>query len=183
MCEGMPDCPERILLIGYGNPGRGDDGLGPCCGAAVEALKLDSVRVEINYQLNVEDAAELAGFDLVIFADASVDCVEPFAFTRLAAKRELNFSTHSVAPAALLAMADELFNAPVVGYTLAIRGYRFNEFVEELSEKATENLRAAVGFLQSLYGAGKGAANASDEASVELGAAVARATASEMIRY
>ena len=49
-----------ILLIGFGNPGRLDDGLGPALADAIEKLALPGVTVESNYQLTVEDAAEIA---------------------------------------------------------------------------------------------------------------------------
>lgn len=45
---------QRILLIGYGNPGRGDDGLGPALAAAIEAMELPGVTVEADYQLMVD---------------------------------------------------------------------------------------------------------------------------------
>ncbi len=150
MLEALQQPDARILIIGYGNPGRCDDGLGPALAHAMAALAIPNLRVESNYQLNIEDADLLAGFDYVIFADASVDCPEPLALTPLEAKQELNFSTHSVSPKTLLAMAGELYNSQVIGYTLALRGYRFNEFDETLSDQATQNLEAAVSFLHSL---------------------------------
>ena len=35
--------PRRLLVIGYGNPGRLDDGLGPAFAAQVERLQLPDV--------------------------------------------------------------------------------------------------------------------------------------------
>ena len=51
----------RILVIGYGNPGRLDDGLGPAVASAMEEFNLPGVSVDSNYQLTVEDAASAAG--------------------------------------------------------------------------------------------------------------------------
>ena len=137
----------RTLLIGYGNPGRLDDGLGPACAQAVETLSLPGVTVETNYQLNVEDAALLAGCDVVVFADASVSGDGPFELRPVAPAEELSFSTHSVGPGALVALARDLYRATPRAFTLAIRGYEFNEFEERLSERATSNLDAAVEFI------------------------------------
>ena len=130
----------KILLIGYGNPGRLDDGLGPALAEAVAALGLPGVTVDSDYQLTVEDAAAAAENDVVIFADASVNGEEPFFFREIVAEGTLGFSSHSVDPEAVLAMAVDLFGAKTKGYALGIRGYQFDEFGERLSDKARENL-------------------------------------------
>ena len=72
--------PATVLVIGYGNPGRLDDGLGPALAEALAALELPGVTVEANYQLTVEDAAAVAEHDVVVFADASVNGPEPYSF-------------------------------------------------------------------------------------------------------
>ena len=90
----------RILLLGYGNPGRRDDGLGPALAEAVEKLDIPGVDVDSNYQLIVEDAHTIAGHDVVIFVDADVAGPEPFHFRQIeaAGKQKAGFSTHSVEP-------------------------------------------------------------------------------------
>jgi hydrogenase maturation protease len=137
----------RFLVYGYGNPGRGDDGLGPALAAALEGLNLPSTTVESNYQLSVEDSADVADHDAVIFVDADVSCPEPFRFERVKPEKALSFSSHSVAPGALLGLADELFGKKPDGYLLGIRGYEFNEFNESLSRHARENLGEALTFV------------------------------------
>lgn len=153
----------KFMVIGYGNPGRRDDGLGPALAAALEELHLPDVAVEANYQLTVEDAAMVAAHDVVIFADADVAGREPFSFRGIPTARDdgtgrprsenvdhPSFSTHSVTPEAVLALAAELFRGRPEAYVLGIRGYEFNEFSETLSERAAGNLAAAVRFLQSV---------------------------------
>jgi len=162
---------KRILLIGYGNPGRLDDGLGPAltekfqqaepAPKSFQALEkssksscndfqgLESLTVESNYQLNVEDAAQIAEYDTVIFADASTDAEPPFTFTPVTPEKGgLSFSSHSVSAAQLMGMVDELFGKQPEAWMLAIRGVEFNEFGETLSEQAAENLERAVEFLK-----------------------------------
>ena len=143
----MGDDGRKILLIGYGNPGRLDDGLGPALAAAVEKLNIPGITVEANYQLNVEDAAAMAQHDFVVFADADVTGPEPFSFRRIQPKREISFSSHSVEPEALFGLAQQLFGAKTEGYVLAIRGYCFDDFGESLSDRARANLAAAVEFI------------------------------------
>ncbi|MFP4380363.1 MAG: hydrogenase maturation protease [Candidatus Sumerlaeia bacterium] len=140
----------RVLLIGFGNPGRKDDGLGPALAAAVEKMGLADVTVESNYQLNVEDSDAIAKHDVVIFADASVNCKEPYEFERLAPQAVSSFSSHSIEPRAVLALAHQLFQAKTTGFMLAIRGYEYNEFEENLSDAARENLQKAVAFVEEI---------------------------------
>jgi hydrogenase maturation protease len=136
-----------VLLIGYGNPGRLDDGLGPALAEAVDALRLPGVTVDIDYQLQPEDAAAIAAHDVVIFADADVGCEGPYRFQRITPKRQTSFSSHSTSPRALLALAHEAFGASTAGYILGIRGEAFDDFGEELSPAARANLDAARDFI------------------------------------
>lgn len=134
-----------ILVIGYGNPGRLDDGLGPAFAERIQARKLPDVTVESNYQLNIEDAELISKYDIVVFADASVDANEPFDFEPMHSKPPIvGFSSHSITAESLLGLASELFNATPQAYAMAIRGYDFNEFGECLSDAASQNLVAAV---------------------------------------
>ena len=143
----------RVLVYGYGNPGRLDDGLGPALARDLVARGLatcdsgGSVTVESGYQLQVEDAALVAEQDVVIFADATVSGPGPFELRRLEPRPEAAFTTHAVAPEAVLALAREHFQCDTLGYVLGIRGYRFDDFGEELSPGAQRNLAAAADYM------------------------------------
>jgi len=137
----------KVLLIGFGNPGRLDDGLGPALAAAIEGLNLPDLIVDSNYQLTVEDAAVVSENDFVVFADAAVSGPEPFYFKKIEPRTELSFSSHSVEPEAVLGLAYDMFNAKTKGYILGIRGYEFDEFGERLSKKAKDNLEKAIEFI------------------------------------
>ncbi len=129
---------------------REDDGLGPAAAEAIEKLAIDDVTVDSNYQLTVEDSAAVAECRYVVFVDAAIDGAEPFSFTRLAPVRQESFSSHSVEPAAVLGLAEDLFSAQAEGYIVGIRGYSFEMFTERMTEKAAANLEQAVAFLKSL---------------------------------
>jgi hydrogenase maturation protease len=144
----MTDAPRKVLLIGFGNPGRLDDGLGPEAARRIEKLALPRVTVESDYQLTVEDAADIAAHDAVVFVDADTAGPEPFWVRRIQpGSSHVSFSTHSVEPRAVVALARDLFGREVEAYLVGIRGYEFNEFGEALSERATENLAQAVEYL------------------------------------
>jgi hydrogenase maturation protease len=137
-----------VLVYGYGNPGRRDDGLGPALIAALEQLGLAGVTLDANYQLTVEDAALVAQHDVVVFVDADAAGPEPFWFGAIEPANDLSFSTHSVRPEAVLALARGALGGRTAGYLLGIRGYEFDEFGEELSEGARRNLDAALAFIE-----------------------------------
>ena len=136
-----------ILVIGIGNPSRGDDALGPLLIDRLAAMELTDVELLTDFQLQVEYVLDLAGRRQVIFVDASVSEPEPFAFRALQPSRDASHSSHALSPAALLASCDQVgVKPPAQSFVLAIRGYRF-ELGEPLSEEAGDNLAAASDFL------------------------------------
>jgi hydrogenase maturation protease len=146
----MTPAESKILVLAYGNPGRRDDGLGPALAAALERLDLPGVTIDSDYQLTVEDAAAIAAHDVVVFADADCTTAEPFTFRRVVPEAGVSFSSHSVSPQEVMALAADLLGARTTGYVLGIRGYEFNEFGEGLSARAEANLAAALRFVQSV---------------------------------
>jgi len=138
---------KTILLIGFGNPGRRDDGLGPAFAEAIQARALAGVTVDADYQLTVEHAADVAKHDVVVFADADTAGPEPFWVKRIQpGGGKVSFSTHSMSPEGVLALGRDLFCATPAAYLLGIRGYEFNEFGQELSPAAQANLAAAIAY-------------------------------------
>jgi hydrogenase maturation protease len=136
-----------ILVIGFGNPAREDDGLGPAAADIVEKAGISGVTVDIDYQLSVEHAADIASHDVVVFVDASVSDEEPFVFKKVTPKFIESFSSHSVVPEQALGLAEHLFKAKTEGYILGIRGYSFEMFNEKMTDRAKSNLQLAAGRL------------------------------------
>jgi Ni,Fe-hydrogenase maturation factor len=66
----------RILIVGYGNPLRGDDGFGPRVAGEIAALHLPDVEVLIRHQLTPELAEPLSRAALAIFIDAAAGAQE-----------------------------------------------------------------------------------------------------------
>jgi hydrogenase maturation protease len=137
------DGRKRILVLGYGNPGREDDGLGPAAAREIERMGWENVTVCDNYQLVIEDAADVAEADAVWFVDASRTGLEPFEIRPLWPAHTIEFTTHLVRPEVILALAKVYFGRSPEAYLLGIRGYQF-EFHERLSDDAKENLKLAV---------------------------------------
>jgi len=106
-------CPLRILVIGYGNPGRCDDGLGPALADRLEKLTLPGITIERDYQLVIEHAELAAQHDVVVFADAAVD-VEggaPFYLRRVHPAPADGVFSHHVTPQAVLRLAAVCFGS------------------------------------------------------------------------
>ncbi len=137
-----------IKLIGYGNPGRCDDGLGPAFASGMAALGLSGLEVRTDYQLTVDHALWVADARQVIFADAAMDAPDGFHFNRIKPAGEGALSSHSLSPAAVLALAKTLYGAEPEAFILAITGYAFGKVHEGLSPRARTNLQDAEGFFQ-----------------------------------
>ncbi len=130
-------------LIGYGNPGRGDDGLGPAFAALMAGRHWPDLIVSIDYQLTVDHALRIADAGRVVFVDALMRSKEPFRFAAVVPAPTHDLSSHSLTPAAVLALAATLYDARPDAYVLGISGEEFGEMQEGLSVKAERNLALA----------------------------------------
>jgi hydrogenase maturation protease len=141
--------PASILIYGFGNPGREDDGAGVALAEQVRAAALPGVTVDSNYQLNIEDALLLREHDLVVFADASRNAVGEFRFSRLKPAANVAFTTHAVPPESVLALCIQLYSMAPPVYLLEIGGVSYT-LREGLSAAGAENVVAAGAFLLEL---------------------------------
>lgn len=138
-----------MLVYGYGNPGRGDDGLGVAFCEAIEKLGLAGIAVETNYQLNVEDAATIAERDIVLFVDASRADIDSFRLSVLQPTPRIEFTTHAMSPGSVLALCHELYGAHPAAFILEIKGHAW-ELGDPLSAEAGRHLDEAVAFMTPL---------------------------------
>ena len=132
-----------MLLIGYGNPGRGDDGLGPAFAQRIADRALPGLTVETGYQLTVEHALPISRADIVVFADAAADAEGAYYFRGLDENAAEDLGSHSVTPEAALKLARLLFGASPRGFVLGIAGADFGEMADGLSRTAEHNLGLA----------------------------------------
>jgi len=147
--------PKKALIFGIGNPGRGDDGLGP---ALIERFQarlrerakgedpVPAVECAFRYQLNIEDAYAIKDHDLVIFADAATTGDSAAGLTEVFPSDTIAFTTHRMSPACVLALCHEIFGQTPKAYILSIRGHQW-DVGEGLSARAEENLEQAVTML------------------------------------
>ncbi len=142
----MTEARSEVLFLCYGNPARLDDALGATFAAELERRLSGVADIDVDYQLGIEHALDVANHECVIFVDASLGCPAPFSFDRIVPRLETSFTTHSLQPEDLMGLASTLFGARTRGYALGIRGYQFGDFGERLSDGARRNLDAALRF-------------------------------------
>ncbi len=152
----------RVLIIGYGNPSRRDDGVGLTVinqlrerlgkapliegedgfdqlGAAADTLFLQ--------QLNPELSETLAAYDRVWFVDAHVNRYpELVRRVPLSPNMDPALVSHHFKPEALLALAGQWFGNTPEAELISIFGQEF-DFGEEFSAPATEGVQQAVEML------------------------------------
>ena len=135
---------SKCLLFGYGNPGRGDDSLGPLFVESINQLNSIHIVKLVDIQLLIEHATDLLEFDRILFVDADMSCRAPFEFSAITPQKDSSYTSHALTPAALLFIYEDIYRrrAPS-GFLLRIRGYHF-ELGAALSAQAHKNLHAAL---------------------------------------
>ncbi len=152
---------SRVLVLGWGNPSRGDDALGPELVRRLEALAAARIAWRAHafltdFQLQPEHATDLLDRDVVLFADASVDTRAPYSFARVRRARDPSFTSHAMSPSAVLAVYHQVFERePPAAYVLAIRGQTF-DLGDAMSAAAAQHLEAAVTLASHLLDAPAG---------------------------
>jgi len=140
---------NKILVIGIGNIGRQDDGLGwLILDHIVDEFKF--VDTEYRYQLQIEDAELAANYSMVIFADATKEQVDDgFYLKNCKVSKAYGMSTHAVHPETIVGLTNNLYHKYPEVFIFGIQGYHW-ELKEGLSEKALDNLKKAIDFLPEL---------------------------------
>lgn len=140
---------KRVLMIGIGNSGRGDDALG---WKFIDETETMGFEVDYRYQLQIEDAALIKDYDLVIFVDASAQPLEGgFSFHPCEVKNTISFSTHRIDPCSILWLCRELYGITPEAYVMAIEG-KYWELHQGLSKEAEENFRKATTYFKQWLG-------------------------------
>ena len=141
-----------VLVLAVGNPSRGDDAIGSAIAARLEAAALPGVEVICEFQLQVENALDLEGRDLVVFVDAGMDTPAPFELREARPDADFVHTTHALSPGAVLATLERISGVgPGRAVVLCVRGERF-ELGEPLSSAAAGHVEAAWPALLELCG-------------------------------
>jgi len=139
-----------LLVIGYGNTLRGDDGVGPSVAQAVEALHLPGVRTLTCQQLSPEHADAISRAEAVIFVDAAIDAPAEVQLRPLEPNDSSQLMAHAADPRTMLALSRDVFGHTPKAWWLTVPAVTL-EFSETLSPLAELGCAEAVAKIRSLF--------------------------------
>ena len=149
---------RRVLIIGYGNPLRADDGVGWQAARRLAELRQDEfVETLAVHQLTPELAEPISGADLAIFIDASHEgSPGSWKCERLVAGTTAgNSLAHHFTPAGLLTYAQAIFQASPFALVISVAGESFayheqlTPSVEKALPQVIEHVREQIARLHS----------------------------------
>lgn len=155
-----------ILVIGYGNSLRSDDGAGCRVSDIVASWDLPYVRSLTVHQLTPELAEPISHAELAIFIDAWANSNDlasqrkkpkPIVqVQKIAVPQKLSLMQSTLSggghfsdPRALLLLAQQVYGANPVAYSLLLPAVNW-EFGEQVSAVTRKSIEQAVDFLQNL---------------------------------
>jgi hydrogenase maturation protease len=140
---------KKILVIGIGNTGRQDDGLG---WLVIDHILEDynDIRKEYRYQLQIEDAELVSHYSKVIFVDATKEQVDN-GFYLKPCKGSIGhgLSSHALHPETILGLTNELYDKYPEAFILGIQGYYWGLQVG-ISEQARVNFKKTINALPKI---------------------------------
>ncbi|MFW2380447.1 MAG: hydrogenase maturation protease [Acidimicrobiales bacterium] len=136
-----------ILVIGYGNDLRHDDGAGRCVADAIEKQRLDGVLNGVTVrsipQLVPELIADLGAASHVVFVDAAVRGTNAQVTTELIVPAAGPVRSHISTPADLLGLMESLELVRPPSYLVTVPAFDLS-VGEGLSERGAQAVRVAI---------------------------------------
>jgi hydrogenase maturation protease len=134
---------SAILVIGYGNTLRRDDGVGPRVAETIATLNLPGVTTLACPLLTPELADPVAKAERVVFVDAAIDTPREVQFRKLEPAESSQIMAHAADPRTLLALARDVFGRVPEAWWLTIP-------VDDLAIGDTFSPRAQAGFQEAV---------------------------------
>lgn len=149
---------KKLLIIGYGNPDREDDGVAwHILRALTEKLGLDSpnsyedefpeserIDFQFHLQLTPEMAEDISIYEYVCFVDAHTGNIpEPVRLIGVESEFQHSPFTHHLTPQSLMSMCETIYGRMPDAALLSVLGHRFL-FTRQLSKETTRLVPQAV---------------------------------------
>jgi hydrogenase maturation protease len=147
----MPAMESALLVIGYGNTLRQDDGAGPHVAERIEALGLPGVATLVCAQLSPEHVETVARAATVVFVDASVEASREVQLRPVGAASSSHIMAHALEPPTILALARDVYGRAPQAWLLTIPAVRLG-FGEDLSPEALGGIETAVQAFLDAFG-------------------------------
>ncbi len=149
---------KKLLIVGYGNPDREDDGVAwHILRALTEKLELDapasyedefpeSEQVDFAFylQLTPEMSEDISLYEYVCFVDAHTGNIpEPVRLIEVESQFQNSPFTHHLTPQSLMSMCETIYGRKPAAVLLSVLGNRFL-FTRQLSEETAKLVPQAV---------------------------------------
>ena len=143
---------KKLLILGYGNPDRQDDGVAwhvlraityrlgyPAPVSYVDEFpECAQIGFEFHLQLTPEMAEDIHAYEYVCFLDAHTGNIpEPVRLIPVESEFQASPFTHHLTPQSLLSICDTLYGNKPEATLLSVRGYHF-DLSQQLSEETAE---------------------------------------------
>lgn len=140
----------KPLVFTWGNPARGDDGVGPWFADWLRHQPgLHATLVE-DYQLQIEHILDLCDGDLLLFIDATCVPAPTPCFEQIQPTTDVAHTSHALTPAELLGYYERVFDtAAPAAFQLTISGSDF-ELGHGMSAATEACCRRASGLVAQL---------------------------------
>ena len=139
----------ELLVIGYGNELRGDDGVGLRVAATVGGWNLDGVQAIVCPLLTPELADAISQARIAVFVDAAVDVPDKVQLRKLEPHESSQIMAHAADPRTMLALARDVFGHAPQAWWLTIPAPKL-DFGRQLSPEAQRGFAEAVQKLLTL---------------------------------
>ena len=133
----------RLLIIGYGNTLRCDDGVGPKVADEVAELRLPDVETLACGLLTPELADPISRAETVVFVDAAVDAPREVQLRELLPAESSQIMAHAADPKTMLALARDVFGHAPKAWWLTIPAEELG-IGEEFSSLAKDGVAEAI---------------------------------------
>lgn len=152
---------KQLLILGYGNPDREDDGvawhilhaltlkLGLAAPESYEDEfpEFDLADFAFQLQLTPEMAVDISAYEHVCFVDAHTGNIpEPVRLIDVESEFQASPFTHHLTPQSLLSMCETIYGKKPDAALLSVLGHRFL-FSRQLSEETARLVPEAVGLI------------------------------------
>jgi hydrogenase maturation protease len=141
--------PNQLLVIGYGNTLRRDDGAGPAVAEHFAALGIAGIEVLTCPLLTPELAEAVAQSPRVVFVDASIEGSPTVQLRELVPATSSQIMAHAADPRTILALARDVYASTPRAWCVTIPAFDLG-FGTECSDRAREGIAEAIRLIHQL---------------------------------